>query len=317
LSDILLSHEVSINLFVESLVFLLLIVALFHTIIILKNYQKNSTTEYQYKLEKRSYLVITIISFALIVKIMLLVFFTYTLNELSNIIPGAMCAAGVIKANTYGEKVLILKIIIIMLTLLWITLNQQDQISKNYPFFKQKMYFFVAIFILITVELSLEILFLTNISTQTPVLCCSTIYKAVDDTSSLPFNLSTLQLITLFYLLYILLMIFAYLRKRVMLFTFCLFYIYIAYYAVVYFFSTYVYELPTHKCPFCMLQSDYYYIGYLIFIFFFIATFYTLSATIYKFANKNFNKAIIWHTLFIIICSFPFIFYILKNGVVL
>jgi len=317
LSDILLSHEVSINLFVESLVFLLLVVALFHTIIILKNYQKNSTTEYQYKLEKRSYLVVTIISFALIVKIILLVFFTYTLNELSNIIPGAMCAAGVIKANTYGEKVLILKIIIIMLTLLWITLNQQDQISKNYPFFKQKMYFFVAIFILITVELSLEILFLTNISTQTPVLCCSTIYKAVDDTRALPFNLSILQLITLFYLLYLLLIIFAYLKKRVMLFTFCLFYIYITYYAVVYFFSTYVYELPTHKCPFCILQSDYYYIGYFIFTSLFIATFYALSATIYKFANKNFNKAIIWYTLFVIICSFPFIFYILKNGVVL
>ncbi len=317
MSDILLSYEVSINLFVESFLFLLLCVALLHSIIILKNYKKDLATEYQYKLEKRSYLVVTVISFALVVKIMLLVFFTYTLNELSNIVPGAMCAAGVIKANRYGESVLILKIIIIMLTFLWITLNHQDHISKNYPFFKQKMYFFIAIFILIAFELSLEVLFLTNISTQTPVLCCSTIYKNIDDINPLPFNLSTIQLVILFYLLSISVIILAYLKKRIVLFIFSLFYTYIAYYAIVYFFSTYVYELPTHKCPFCLLQSDYHYVGYLIFGSLFISTFYALSASIYKFANKNFNKVIICYTVFIAVCSFHFIFYILKNGVFL
>ena len=317
MSDILLSHEVSINLFVEALLFLLLSVALFYTIIILKNYQKGLTTEYQYKLEKYSYLVITIISFTLIVKVLLLVFFTYTLNELSNIIPGAMCAAGVIKANGYGESTLVLKIIIIMLILLWLTLNHQDQLAKNYPFFRQKMYFFIVIFILVFCELVLEVLFLTNISTQTPVLCCSTIYKTTDSVISLPFDLSILQLVWLFYILYIFTVLVAYLQKRIILFIFSLVYVYIAYYAIVYFFSTYIYELPTHKCPFCLLQSDYYYIGYFIFGSLFIATSYALSASIYKFANKNFHKAIRWYTLFLIFSSIHFLFYILKNGVFL
>jgi hypothetical protein len=30
--------------------------------------------------------------------------------------------------------------------------------------------------------------------------------------------------------------------------------------------SCYIYELPTHHCPFCILQKEYGYIGYLIYL---------------------------------------------------
>jgi len=30
--------------------------------------------------------------------------------------------------------------------------------------------------------------------------------------------------------------------------------------------SCYIYELPTHHCPFCILQKEYGYIGYLIYV---------------------------------------------------
>jgi hypothetical protein len=35
--------------------------------------------------------------------------------------------------------------------------------------------------------------------------------------------------------------------------------------AVFSFISPYIYELPTHRCPFCILQKEYGYIGYLIY----------------------------------------------------
>ena len=35
--------------------------------------------------------------------------------------------------------------------------------------------------------------------------------------------------------------------------------------ALVSFFSLYFYELPTHHCPFCILQSQYGYVGYLLY----------------------------------------------------
>jgi hypothetical protein len=315
LSDILLFEEVSITLFVDALLFLLLNVAFFSTLTILKGWKEGATTTYQYQLEKRSYLVVIIISFVLAIKVILLPFFTYTLNELSTIVPGAMCAAGVVGANEYGEVVLILKAFIIMLTLLWIKLNKEDIHAKNYPYFRYKMWFFIALFIVITIELILQLLFLINISTDSPVLCCSVIYK--DNSNPIPFNLSAPQLVMLFYTLSIALMTANYFKSRLFTFIFSLFNIYISYYAIVYFFSTYVYELPTHKCPFCLLQSDYNYIGYLIFASLFIGSFYALSASIFKFADKNFHTALIWGFIFIFVTSLPFLLYIIKNGVLL
>ena len=32
------------------------------------------------------------------------------------------------------------------------------------------------------------------------------------------------------------------------------------------FISLYIYELPTHACPFCLLQKDYHYIGYPLYL---------------------------------------------------
>ena len=66
MSDILLSHEVSINIFIELVIFLLLLIAFYHAVYILKNYHKDSATEYQYNLQKKSYLVVSVVFFAFI-----------------------------------------------------------------------------------------------------------------------------------------------------------------------------------------------------------------------------------------------------------
>jgi len=317
LSDILLSPEVGITLFIDSLLFIPLFIAFFYALVILKNWDKASFSEYQYKLEKQSYLVITLISLALIIKTILLPFFVYTLNELASIIPGAMCGAGVLESNIYGELTLILKSIIIILILLWLSLNRQDQRVKNYLYFKKKMWFFIIIFFLIVGELFLEILFFSNISTLSPVLCCSSIYQNNENLSAIPSHLSSVELITLFYALFIAIIISLYLKKRFFIFLFSLFYSYISYYAITYFFSTYIYELPTHKCSFCLLQSNYNYIGYYIFATLFIATFYAFNSAVFKFAQNSYKKAIIFYILFNLFVSYNFLLYVVKNGVVL
>ena len=315
LSDILLSAEVGTTLFIEILLFLLFFIAFIYTLVILKSWDKQSSSEYQYKLEKQSYLVVTIISLALVIKIILLPFFVYTLNELSTIIPGAMCASGVIEANDYGEVSLILKSVIIILILLWRSLNSEDQRAKNHPYFKKKMWFFIAIFVLLTLELFLEILYFSNISTLEPVLCCSSIYKEI--TNPLPFTLSIAKLLMLFYTLFISLLISLYFKKRYLILALSLFYTYISYYAIVYFFSTYIYQLPTHKCPFCLLQADYYYVGYFIYSSLFIATFYAINGAVFKFCERSYKKAIIYYVVFNIFVAFNFCVYLVRNGVFL
>ena len=41
--------------------------------------------------------------------------------------------------------------------------------------------------------------------------------------------------------------------------------------AVVAFISLYFYQMPTHHCPFCLLQKDYHYIGYPLYLSVFLA----------------------------------------------
>ncbi|HEY6001172.1 MAG TPA: hypothetical protein VI078_17950, partial [bacterium] len=36
--------------------------------------------------------------------------------------------------------------------------------------------------------------------------------------------------------------------------------------SLVSFIGMYCYELPTHRCPFCVLQSDYHYVGYALYL---------------------------------------------------
>ena len=136
LSSVFLSPEIFIELFLEFLLLLVLSFTLLQTLYILKYFKQGSTTELQYKLEKKSYLVGVVISVVLICKIILVAFFTYSLDELSFIVPGAMCVAGVISSNDYGEPLLGLKLVILLLASLWLLVNKVDIFSKKSIYFK-------------------------------------------------------------------------------------------------------------------------------------------------------------------------------------
>ena len=314
LSEILLSYEVGIDLFIQIVILLLLSFAFLNTLFILKNFVVNSGTELQYSLEKKSYLVLAIIKIVLIIKIILLPFFTYTLDKLSNIIPGAMCAAGVISANVYGEPLMLLKIFLVVLMLLWLTLNAKDLRSYDFKYFKAKLWFFGLIYILAFGEVALEILFFSGLTTINPVLCCSALYGDMQDSNPLPFNLSIIELIVSFYLTYLLIIISTYFKKRYLLLLLSVVFTYISYYSVVYFFSTYVYQLPTHQCPYCLLQDNYFYLGYFIYFSFMVALFYSLSGAIFTFSKNTCKYAAVFYSLFLLFASIHFYIYLIING---
>ena len=313
LADIFLNYVVGINLFVHLLLFLLLSVAFYHSVLILKEYKQESSSAKQYLLEKRSYLVITIITVSLIIKIFLLPFFTYSLDQLSEIIPGAMCAAGVISSNIYGQPLITLKIFIILITLLWLKLNSEDLKSKNFKYFRKKILFFLLLYLLIFIEITIELLFFTNLTTTNPVLCCSALYSISNNTTPIPFNLPISFIITLFYTLYILIILASIFKKRFMLTLLSPLFIYISYFSIVYFFSTYIYELPSHKCPYCLLQSEYYFIGYFIYSSLIIATYYSFSSFLFKTQEKALKLTLFWYSLFIFFTSFHFLLYLILN----
>ena len=322
MNEILLSNEVIVYLLSETVLYLLLFVAFLSTLGLLKRWNFDAFTTEQFALENRSYLVMTIIFFVMLLKVVLLPYFVYTIDNLSDLIPGAMCGAGVIKANEYGNPLLSLKIIILFLSGLWLSMNSLDLKEKNYPYLKLKSWFFILLFLLLSAEFLLDILYFTHIETTNPVSCCSVIFGQTGGTNGLPFGLDIPKLLILFYLLFALVVLTTVSELSMLSIVSSLLFGVIAYYAVVYFFGTYIYALPTHLCPFCMLQDHYFYAGYILWGLLMLGVFLTIDAAImqsfFKQPAKNLKRvSLLLLSLFVVLCSAYVAVYYLKNGVLL
>lgn len=315
LSDILLLPSVSISLFVELALFLVLSYALLLTLFLLKNYKKDDKSTLHYQLEKKSYLLVSIISISIIIKLLLTPFFFNTLNTLSTLIPGAMCSAGVVSANEFGTPTIVIKVVTLLLALLWLTINKKDERTPNQPYFRVKLYLYILLYIFITIEIYLELHFFSNLVTDSPVLCCSTLYTQKSQAFLLTLGTPTLLLI--FTLLFFLVVLANYFKRRYLSAFLATLFVYVSYYALVYFFATYIYELPTHKCPYCMLQKDYYFIGYFIYFTLFMGYYYSLNTLFLNFTDRTYKKSILFFTLFFLLTISSFILYLIHNHTLL
>ena len=280
------------------------------------NWDINKTTQYQYKLEKQSYLTATIIKYIFIVKLPLFLFFIFTMDKLSLVVSGAMCAAGVVNATSYGVYLLILKILNIYLFGFWLVMHKIDLDSELLPYTKIKFGFFLLLFILLAIEIVVEFKMFSSIDPNKLVDCCGVLYSSTSSSYiSIIFQIDPKILVFCFYINFILIAISYYFDKKELFAFLNLVYLIISIITLIVFFGTYIYELPTHHCPFCMLQKDYYYIGYLIYALLFIGTFNGIVSGFFIFKKDFIKKAIIFDTLYmLLVSSYPIIYYI-KNGV--
>ena len=203
MNEALLSNQVIVFLLSESTLFTLLLVAFVVSLKVLVKWDFESFTPFQFALERQSYLVSTIILFVFLLKFILVVYFIFSIDALALLLPGAMCGAGVIKANEYGSYLLILKFFILFLLTLWLFVHFYDMRTKNHQWFKHKSWLFSVIFLFIVLELVLDFGYFSNIDTHLPVSCCAALFGQLEGANPLPFGLSVTLLLVLFYLLYI------------------------------------------------------------------------------------------------------------------
>jgi hypothetical protein len=87
--------------------------------------------------------------------------------------------------------------------------------------------------------------------------------------------------------------------------------------SLIQFFGTYIYELPTHHCPFCFLQSDYYYIGYLLYSLLFLGSFYGMRVGVLKILGEDRDEkiSILLSSIYVVLVTAYPIVYFIKNGV--
>jgi hypothetical protein len=264
MNPILFEKNIFVFLFSEALMWFAMFFIAVVSIVLLRKWDFESTSTLQYRLEKRAQLVVTIIVIVAIFKILLLPYFVFTIDNLSAVVPGAMCAAGVVSFDQYGLQLLFLKLLILFLLLLWIVINSADLKRSNYPFFRFKISFVLIVFVLMCIEMLFDFLFFDGIDIHQVINCCSTLYGLYEGMNPLPFGLDITKLLILFYLLYFMIITSYIAKENMVLFISLVLFVYLSYFAVLYFFGTYIYQDPSHNCPFCMMQRDYYYIGYLV-----------------------------------------------------
>ncbi len=322
MNEILLNNQVLIFLLSESILFALALVAFVVAIQIVLRWDFGAFTQQQFALERRAYLVMTIIGFVVVMKMVLLPYFVFTIDNLAVLVPGAMCGAGVISANGYGLELLFLKLVLLFLLILWLALNRYDLSARDYPIFRPKTWLYLGIFLLLGLELWWDIMYFTHIDLSLPVSCCSALFGQLEGANPLPFGLSRLMLLVLFYLLYMLAVLATWARQPWIVLPVLGLFVAVAYYAVVYFFGTYVYALPTHKCPFCMFQPEYFYVGYVIWGSLFAGTFLGAVAAIERIWLKIEDRP--WErwslgllSFFVVLCSAYVAVYWGQHGVLL
>lgn len=303
--------------FILNIIFLLFgIVAFVLSVRIYLKWDINSTSPLQYSLEKQSFLTATIIKYIFALKLPLFLFFVFTLDKISNVLTGAMCAAGVVDATEYGTYLFILKLLNIYLFGFWLTLHTLDIKSEFLPQTRIKFGFFIIAFFVFVAEIVLETMMFVAIDVDKMVSCCGTLYSssATSAISSI-FLIDNSILLSLFYGNFILLIIFYLLKQRYLYSLANLSFILIAIISLIAWFGTYIYELPTHHCPFCFLQKDYYYVGYFIYTFLFVGTFNGLIVGFVKENKKRYNISLLFNLLYLLIVSaYPVVYY-MTNGV--
>jgi len=322
MSKIFLNNQVLVYLFVESIALILLSLGAFFSGILIKKWDFNSFAQYQFKLENRAFLISTFATFILLLLIAELIYFVFVIDSLSILIPGAMCGAGVISANSYGLVLLFVKLTLIFLLLLWYFVNSYDLQESNYPLIKHKSWLFLVIFGLFLFEYFLDFAYFTNIDISQPVSCCSALFGQLEGSNPLPFGLDMASMLILFYLLFFAFLSALFTKQNSIALILIVAFLFIGYYSVVYFFGTYVYELPTHKCPFCMMQKEYYYVGYFIwgslFLGGFLAIIYLILNIWLKSSLKKAKKASVYLLLFFVVLNSCYVLiYYFRNGVFL
>ncbi len=297
------------------------LIAFVISIKIVKSWDLNSTSQAQYKLEKQSFLVSTIIKYIFIVKLPLFLFFIFTADKLSDIITGAMCGAGVVNSVSFGSSMFFYKILNLYIFGFWLVLNNYDLKKENQPYTKYKFWLYIFGFIFLLTEVYLEIDFFLSLDVSKLVSCCGTLFSAASKSSiSFIYNIDKIYFVYIFYAVFLFLLLGFMLKNSIAILLGNISFVFISIISLIMFFGTYIYQLPTHHCPFCMLQKDYYYIGYVLYVTLYIGTFYGVSGAIMSILEKRkekfyYNVSMIFNTIYTLIISAYPIVYFIKNGV--
>jgi len=266
-------HPLLIALYVSSgLIAFMVLYAGYFGVGILRKWDLKSGSELQLALERRTYLISTLLAYGFSAQLLSLFLFAFTADQLHPFFVGAMCAAGTLYVNAYGYPALVLKIINFLFAGLWLLMNYVDNQGYDYPLIRKKYSLLLIIAPLVVLEAVLQANYFLRLHPDIITSCCGTLFSSGQENlvseivglPSVPMKIAFYGSMALTFGAGILF----YRRGRGGYFfalmsavTFV-----VSILSILSFISLYFYELPTHHCPFCILQAEYGYIGYPLYI---------------------------------------------------
>jgi len=256
----------------------MLLVAARFSVSVLRSWDIASGSELQLNLERRTYLISTIVVFGFIAEIISLLLFIYNAEQMSSQFVGAMCATGVLNINAYGWPALYLKIAVFFSGAVWLMLNRVDNKAFDYPLVRQKYLLLLLIVPVALAEAVTQTLFFLEMDPDIITSCCGALFtpegegvaaglSGVAPATALLLLVASGVLVILAgsgYLLW---------NKGSQAYSIAsLLAFFVGLLAIVSCVALYIYEHPHHHCPFCILKSGHDFMGYWLYIPLFTAT---------------------------------------------
>ncbi len=266
-------HPAVLALFVSTaLIGFMVLYSAAHAVQILRRWDLGSGSEEQLSLERKTYLLSTLLAYVFAFELLSLFLFIFTAEQLHTYFVGAMCAAGSLNVNPFGYPTLVVKLVNFILAGVWLVMNHVDSRAFDYPLIKVKYRFFLFLIPLILLETFLLANFFLRLRPDIITSCCGTLFGA----GSVFFPSETVSLLRgpvmgIFYTTMVLTIgsgVYFFLKgKGGYVFSgMSMAALVVSLAAIISVVSIYIYELPTHHCPFCMLKGEYGYIGYFLYL---------------------------------------------------
>lgn len=266
-------HPSIIALIVSSaLISFIVLYAAFYGIQILRRWDIASGSELQLVLERKTYLISTFLNYTLGFQLISLFFYLFVADHLHTFLVGAMCAAGSLYANSIGYPTLILKLVNFLLVGIWLILNYTDNRAHDYPLIRKKNIMLLIIAPLLLIETFTQGSYFLQLKPNIITSCCGSLFSAGSqgfrsDIFALPIN-TMKAIFSLSMALTAASGLYFYFKGTGGYFFsgFSALSFFVSILSIFSFISLYIYEMPSHHCPFCVLQKEYNYIGFPLYL---------------------------------------------------
>ncbi len=245
---------------------------------LIRHWDISSGSERQLRLERRTYLMSTLLTFVFATQLVALLLFVFNADKMAVMFVGAMCAVGTLNANAFGFPALIAQIVVFFLAAAWLVLNHADSRAYDYPLVRVKYTLLLGIIPFVALAFGLQLEYFLHLKADVITSCCGSLFSG--DSKTLSGDAAAMPprpALALFYgtlaaaisaaLFHARKLRGGYLVAAASALAFIA-----ALVGILSFVSLYVYEHPHHHCPFCLLKPEYDYQGYWLYLPLFAAT---------------------------------------------